>query len=93
MPLYEYQCPAGTTVLEHRSVAERDKPVERHGVQFVRVRVPRRLMVCTGAKPETMSEKTWKGYRKLEEKGQLKDRPGYLPAAKVKEALLAPEAD
>lgn len=93
MPLYEYRSPAGHTVLEHRPVARRDEPLVIEGVRFERVRVPKRLMVCTGAQPETMSQKTWKGYKRLEEKGQLQDRPGYLPANKVKEALLAPEAD
>lgn len=93
MPLYEYISPAGHTVLEHRAVDRRDEPLVIEGVTFRRVTVPRRVTTCTGARPETMSQKTWKGYRKLEESGQLRDRPGYLPAETVKKALLAPEVD
>lgn len=93
MPLYEYQSPSGATVTEHRTVEQRDDPVEIAGETYARVRVPSRLMVGVGAKPETMGSKLAKGYYKLEERGQMADRPGYLPAKKIKEALAAPEVD
>lgn len=93
MPLYEYISPGGHTALEHRPVDDRDKPLVIEGVRFSRVRVPKSVTTCCGAQPETMSQKAFKGYAKLEGEGKLKDRPGYLPAATVKRALLAPEID
>lgn len=93
MPLYEYQSPAGLSVLEHRPVDRRDDPLVLEGVTFTRRTVPSRLTIGVGARPETTSEKTWKGYRHLELAGKLDDRPGYLPASKVKAALLEPETD
>jgi hypothetical protein len=91
MPVYEYATAEGHTTLLRRSVEERDAPVAIDGRPARRVAIPSRLMIGTGAKPETMSDKTWKGYRKLELDGKLQDRPGYLPAATVKAALSAPE--
>lgn len=93
MPVYEYANAAGQTTLMHRPVLERDLPVEVNGEVYHRRTVPSRISVGTGAPPETMSKKTWKGYRDLEMAGKLQDRPGYLPAKVVKEALLAPETD
>lgn len=93
MPIYEYESPSGSTVLERRPVAERDAPLIVDGVPHRRRTLPSRLTVGTGAAPETMSAKTWKGYRDLELKGQLQDRPGYMPVAEVKKVLAAPETD
>lgn len=93
MPIYEYQSPAGQTRLEHRPVARRDEPLVVDGVPYHRRTVPSRLTVGAGAAPETMSQKTWKGYRDLELKGHLQDRPGYMPAAEIKRVLAEPETD
>jgi hypothetical protein len=92
MPIYEYEG-EGRRILLRRPVAQRNRPVRLHGCTWKRVQLPSRITVGTGASPETMSQKSWKGYRKLELDGKLTDRPGYLPAKKVKEALLAPEVD
>ena len=92
MPIYEFQC-GERTLLRHRPGHERDLPVEINGQSYQRRTIPTRLSVGVGARAETMSQKTWKGYRDLEMKGQLQDRPGYLPAAQVKAALAMPETD
>lgn len=87
MPSYEYATDDGeVSVILHRPVEERDAPVV-----LKRRTVPSRLTVGTGAKPETMGSKLRKGYYKLEERGQLKDRPNYLPAKTIKKALHIPD--
>ena len=92
MPVYEYEV-GGSTVLLHRPVERRDDPVMIGDQLATRRTIPSRLTVGVGARQPTMSDKTWKGYRDLELAGKLNDHPGYMPAAKVKEALLAPEFD
>ena len=90
MPIYEFEGD-GRRILLRRSVDDRNKPLVIDGRPWQRVTVPSRITVGTGAAPETMSSKTWKGYRDMELAGKLQDRPGYLPAKVVKEALSAPE--
>lgn len=55
-----------------------------------RRQVPSRIMVGVGARPPTVSDKMRVGYKKLEEKGQLKDHPNYLPVSAIKKALEMP---
>jgi len=93
MPIYEYATAERHTTLLRRSVAERDQPVAIDGRPARRLQIPSRLTVGTGAAPETMSQKTWKGYRDLELAGKLADKPGYLPAETIKRALAMPETD
>jgi hypothetical protein len=92
MPIYEYEGD-GRSILLRRPVAGRNRPVVINGQRWVRRTVPTRINVGTGAKPETQSQRTWRGYRDLEMAGKLDDRPGYLPAATIKRALLEPETD
>lgn len=57
---------------------------------FARRTIPERIGTICGAKPPTMGEKLSEGYKRLEDKGQLKDAPGYLPLSAVKKALAEP---
>jgi hypothetical protein len=88
MPIYEYENDQGRTLLLHRPVDQRDEPTEPG---FRRRTIPSRLSVGVGAPPMSTGEELRRGYYKLEERGQLKDRPGYLSAAKVKRALEMPD--
>lgn len=91
MPLYEYASEQGQTVLLRRPVDLRDAPVFIDGVKLRRRTVPSRITIGTGAKPETHGAKIARGYKHLEETGQLSDRPNYLPAAAVKQAIAMPD--
>ncbi|PAW75171.1 MAG: hypothetical protein B9S38_02475 [Verrucomicrobiia bacterium Tous-C4TDCM] len=93
MPVYEYQTPEGQSVLLHRPVEDRDLPAIHEGQVLRRKQVPTCISVGVGAKPETMSQKTWKGYRDMELRGGLRHHGNYLPPETVKKALLAPEVD
>lgn len=59
-------------------------------LRLVRRSVPSRIMVSVGAQPPTMSDKMRAGYKLLEDCGQLKDNPNYLPASTIKKALEMP---
>jgi hypothetical protein len=91
MPLYEYSADNGATVLLRRPVDLRDAPVIIDGARLRRRTVPSRITVGTGARPETHGAKIARGYKHLEDTGQLVDRPNYLPAAAVKQAIAMPD--
>lgn len=89
MPLYEF------TNKEHGisvtvPFAVNDRP---NAITLVRTSVPSRLMIGTGAKPETHSDKLRKGYKQLEDSGGLRATAGknYLPVSTIKRALAMPE--
>lgn len=92
MPLYEYTTEDGkTSVLVPRPVDLRDAPCIINGVRLRRRTVPSRITIGSGARPETMGDRLTKGYRHLETTGQLADRPGYLPAKTIRQAIATPD--
>ena len=87
MPAYEFENKEhGITVLVPMPVAQL-----KDEITLSRVRVPSRINIGVGAQPPTTSDKLRQGYKKLEEKGQLQDRPGYMPARTLKRVLETPD--
>lgn len=92
MPLYEYVSEHGQTVLLPRPVDLRDAPVVLGGVRFRRRTVPSRVTIGSGARPPTLGDKLAKGYKHLEETGQLAaNNKNYLPVSAIKRAIAMPE--
>lgn len=89
MPLYEF-------VNEHHGLkVDLVFPVDDRPDEIVlrRNRVPSRVTVGVGAKPTTTGQELLNDYKKLEERGNLDQRPGRFTAEQVKEAALLPDVE
>lgn len=67
-------------------------PVDARPDQIVlrRRSVPSRVTVGTGARPPSIGDKLAAGYKALENAGQLRDSPNYLPTHAIKRAIAEP---